>query len=172
MYSVTNLQNNQTTAVYQMPSCDFAEIMDMLRTFHEDNNLEDCVLAVRDYADDEQREHQIAPALTAYKEKISKAEKDGKSIKRYKQPQIKPVDPSSGTAYVVSFGWMVHKLDNIKRIEYLFYDEGWPGRIIVSKRASVLYPTEIEITCINRDSDLQNKFLELLKKTEIGPSKI
>ena len=172
MYSVTNMQTNRTTAVYQLPSCDFAEIMDMLRTFHEDNGLEDCVLSVRDYEDDEKREHQVAPALTAYKEKIAAAEKAGKSTKRYKKPTIKPVDPTTGTAYVVSFGWMVHKLDKAKRIDYLFYDEGWPGSIIVSKVDSALYPTEIEISCIERDSNLLSKFHELLKKTEIGPSKI
>jgi hypothetical protein len=67
---------------------------------------------------------------------------------------------------------MVHKLDKAKRIEYLFYDEGWPGHVLVSKAPSSIYPTEIEISCIERDSDLVSKFHKLLKDTEMGPSRI
>ena len=172
VYSVTDLDHNKTVSVYSLPSCDFPSLFDVLKDFAEENELEDCVLSVRDYVDDERCEHEVSPAITAYNEKLKKAEKEKKSTKRFKKPALKPVDPNTGSAWVISFNWTVHKLDKAKQIDYKFYDEGWPGSITISKTPSVLCPTEIVITTINRPSNLQEKFKDAILAADVPPSKI
>lgn len=172
MYSVTDLQHDKTVSVYTLPSCDFKSVIDMLGDFAEENSLDTCYLVIRDYADDEIREKTPSPATLAYEQKIKEAKDKGKSPKRYRKPTLKPVDPDTGTAHVVSFDWLVHKPDIAKQIRFSFYDDGWPGSITVSKTPSALLPTEIVIECVNRPNNLQEKFKVLIENAEIPTSSV
>lgn len=161
--STQDIEHKQTTWIYNLPSADFKAIYDMLKTFSTEHNLEDAVLAVRKYDDKERRENGISIKEMEF-DALSDADK-----KKKKRPKSKPVDANDGICWVESFEWKIRELDDLKYIEYLFYDEGWPGRCIVSKKDSASTPTEIVFTCCDRATELGSAFKELLEKTNIPP---
>ena len=162
-YSVNDCTRKQTTWVYNLPSADFESIYEMLKAFSAENNLTDALVAVRKYDDAERREDGTSVIEESF-EALPDAEKAKK-----RKPKTRPVKAEEGPCLVDSFEWNVRELDGLKFINYLFYDDGWPGRCVVSKRNSALEPTEIVFSCCDRDSKLGEKFKQALSAADIPP---
>lgn len=184
-YKVHDLQTRKTIAVYDLPSCDFAGIFDALAKFHADNELEDCLVGIRDYGEDELREDYSTLHIEKATKNLADVKKDnpGKSKEAKKKirgaekklsnakKKAKTVETGSGSCYVTAFDWRVHELDNAKEIEYLFYEDGWPGSIIVAKTGRVTSPTQLVLTYIARDKELDASLENILEAADIGKDK-
>ena len=146
------------------PSCDFPSVFEILTSFHDENSLEDCCLAIRDYEPDEIRENGSASIIEAFEEKRTAAIAAGK--KEPKAPKTKDVDPDSGRSWVTSFHWNTHKAGNAKQISYLFYDSGWPCKIVFSKIPcdDKGNTTRIEAVFSNHSVDLASRFKEIAEQ--------
>ena len=167
-YSVSDLEHKKTTWVYNLPSADFKALYALLKDFTEEHGLEPAVIGIRKYLPEERRECGLsALEFEADKEAAAFDASDKRKTKKVKKVKSAPVDADEGPCYVDSFDWHVRELDDLKQIDYLFYDEGWPGSVKISKRNSVLTPTEVVFTCQDRNPILGSDFRKALEEAEI-----
>lgn len=166
-YSVSDLGRKKTTWVYDLPSADFKVLYALLKKFSEEHGLEPAVIGIRKYLPEERRECGLsALEFEAGKEAAAFAP-DGRKTKNVKKGKGVPVDVDAGPCFVDSFDWHVRDLDDLKYIYFLFYDEGWPGSVVISKRASVLTPTEVVFSCQDRNPELGRDFLRMLEEEDV-----
>lgn len=117
----------------ELPS--LATVFDILRTWRDNSGFSDCALIMQRY-----------PTLETKKVNTGKTGEDGAPVFREKV-----VETRSDTRWVLSFDWTTRDPSEARKLDYDFYDDGWPCSasfaalaedMVIDKRNGELVPRE------------------------------
>lgn len=136
-YKMTDPDSGHDVRVYGLSLPSLKPAFSLLHQLRDDLKLSDCVLTMQKY-----------PILAIKKVNTRKKDSDGNYVMQDKIEEVK-----SDRRRVLSFDFVTEDVAAARKMEWLYYDAGWPG--------------EIAITAIRDDMGIDKESGEIISKSDV-----